>query len=234
MNQNWKYKQYPGFEFPEQYFLKLTEDHFIEVKANSLKGLVKIRIKNPQGNYYESKISNGVVIDERDLQTNKSRYLEDFFRLYSKELSSLPDQTILRAMGNNYSILSEFLDDDNLDDDNKEKTSVPTKLKEHITDLSILLRLPNKILSILLDYLKAIFQKPTLQDITDITLISMIGLSVFFHNFDYTITGIYTAAAALCTGYYDWLIRKKHPYAFKIIAFFVLSFYSVFIGMCYQ
>ena len=222
MEQQWKHKRFLGFEFPEQYRLKISENHFIEVKANLFRGNTKIRITTPDGDCNESTISNGVVIDERDMNTKKSKYLEHFFSFYHKEICSLPDSRVLKIIGNNYDVLSHFLE------------RPAPKLAKKRTDISILLEIPRKIFRSVADYLDAIFKYPKVSDILDICAVSLIGLATYYQNFNYVSSGVAAAGAALFTGYYDWLIRGKNPYLMKVILASLIGGYLSFAGALHQ
>ena len=222
MEQQWRHKRFLGFEFPEQYWLKISENHFIEVKANPFRGNVKIKIKTPDGDCNESTISNGVVIDERDMNTKKSKYLEHFFSFYHKELCSVPDSGVLKIIGNNYGVLSHFL----------EKPA--PKREEKKTDIGVLLKIPQKILRLIAGYLDAILKYPKMSDLFDSCAIALIGLATYYQNFDYVSSGISAAFASLFAGYYDWLVRRKNPYLMKIILASLVGGSLFFAGAFYQ
>ena len=223
MEQKWKYKQYLGLDLPEHYSLRLQKDHHIEVKAHSLKGIVKIRITNPERNVFESTISNGVVIDERDVKANKSRFLESFFRSYRKELNSLPDQLVLKIIGGNYSVLADLSEE-------IQRKKQPKAFK--ISDFFH--RIYAKILRGITGYFKAIIQKPKFCDVFDVFLAILAGSLTYYQNFDYLASGALTAGTAVFSGYYDWMVRKRHPFLVKILVLFVAGSYLVYIGFSYQ
>ena len=222
MNYHWKHERFLGFEFPEQYRLEVGENHLIEIKGNPFKGKTKIKITTPQGNCNESTISNGVVINEIDANTNRSKYLENFFASYSREISSLPDNTLLKLIGENYGVLTNFLDKHDINDDNKK------------SDLNILLRIPRKLFYILKDYFQIIFRRPQFSDVIDTFVIALIGFGAYYQNFSYFLSGISTAGAAMFTGYFDWLIRKRPPYLIKIIVASLIGGYLSYSGFFYQ
>ncbi len=222
MDYHWKHEHFLGFEFPEQYQMEIGENHLIEIKGNLFKGKAKIKITTPQGNCNESTISNGVVIDERDRNTNKSKYLDFFFASYNREISSLPDQGLLTIIGENYGVLTNFLDEQSLGDNKKE------------SDLNILLRIPRKLFYIFNNYFRVIFRRPRLFDILDACLIALVGLGTYYQNFSYFSSGLSTAGIAMCTGYFDWLIRKRPPYLIKIIAASLIGGYLSYSGFFYQ
>ena len=222
MEGKWKHNQFFGLELPDQYRLVLGENHFIEINGNPFKGKVKIKITNPTGDCNESIISNGVVIDERDVNINKSKYLEHFFTSYHQEISSLPDNGLLKIIGDNYGVLARTFNQ-------KETTH-----KNNKTDSSILFQIFYKAFRIFKNYFQIIFRRPEISDFFDFLIITIIGTSIYYQNFSYLSSGFFTASMAIFTGCCDWLIRKKPPYLIKIIIALFIGGYLFYFGWLYQ
>ena len=222
MEVKWKHNQFFGIELPDQYRLALGKNHFIEIKGNPFKGKIKIKITNPTGDCNESVISNGVVIDERDVNINRSKSLEHFFASYHQEISSLPDNGLLKIIGNNYGVLVRTFNQKNISHNNNK------------TDSDILLQIFRKGFKIFKNYFKIIFRRPQILDFFDSLIITIIGISVYYQNFNYLSSGVFTASTAIFTGYCDWLIRKRSPYLIKIIIAFFIGGYLFYFGWLYQ
>ena len=224
MKSKWKYQTFIENEFPEIYTLRMGNKALIKIRANPFKGIVEINITSPKKEHYQSVISNGVVIDERDMKLNKSKYLEDFFEKYNVEISSLPNNRILHLIGNNYGILADFL--------NESKTKA--YLEKSKTLLQKMLSIPERIARSLKQCFKSVFSQPSLSDIAEIALITCAGLGMYLHNFDYLFSGIFTSILSVFSGSFDWLVRGKNPHAIKILVTFGLGLAGIYTGFLYQ
>ena len=220
MAQQWKHIKLIENEFPEVYSTETKNKAFIEIKANLLKGIVKINIVSPRKEYYQSIISNGVVIEEKDLKLKKSAHLEDFFKEYHIEISSLPNNKILQLIGGNYGILTYFLGS------SKKKA----RLKKPRTFLK---KLPSILNNTALSF-KVIFRRPSASDVVEMTLIGCIGVGIYFHSFDYLLSGAFTSALSILSGFSDWLLRGKNPSMIKILPGFALGLFGIYTGFLYQ
>ncbi|MDH5716478.1 MAG: hypothetical protein OEZ22_02445 [Spirochaetia bacterium] len=230
MKYSWKYLRSREGDFPELFFLDTLKKEQIRVEVNRLKGIVKIIIDTLKNDSFYAVISNGVIIRERDLNNGKNRNLENEIHQRHIEISSLPDTEVLRLIGGNYGILTEFLGkaDRKISKDVKELQGFFQKIINSYKNK--FLNLYSKLKSIFL----VIIEKPTKYDFLDAALSLGLGFGIYQLNFNLLHAGIMTLASSLAAGYADLLIRKKDPYLAKIIFLFIPSMTALYLGISYQ
>ncbi len=220
----WTYIRGRESDFPELYMLNSPLGDRIKVEVNRLRKQVRITADTRLGNNIQSIISNGVIIKEKDLTTNKYLNLDEYFSDLSLEISSLPDNEVLGIIGGNYDILTEFLGQVKYDDRKTTEESHWQLLKNYF------LRRPRIIYQTLVDYLRSFFARPSLWDIVDSAALGGLAWSVYQLNFNLFLTGFVTCLAALTTGVFDWLFRRRDPYIIKILLFMVPGVLAIYLG----
>lgn len=223
MRFSWKHvKNLPG-DFSELFSL-VQRNKTIQVEVNRNLGRVRITCSNNADNSYQSIISNGVILREKDLSKQPSGFIEEQISKYSVDINSLPDDQVLKIIGGNYNILTEF-----------KGTIYSTTSKVYFwkKKRSLLPFLKHKWQSFLL-FVKSWFRKPAWIDIIDGLFAFSVGYFIYQINFSFLSAGIVTAALALSFGYMDWLVRQRRPYVLKILFLFVPSLYLSYIGFVLQ
>ncbi len=244
-NSNWRYLATGRAEFPETYLLSTPNQESIQINMNKWKGKVEIIIQTKFKSKYKSVISNGTVIDERDMLLQKSKYLDPFFTKYKEYIKSLPDYYALNIIKGNYEI---FLDKTPKIHPAKIKRPLPKikkiKNKDNLNREQLIgLKRSNnpkikspfqKIRTKTNNLSKKLLQLPHFLDVMDAALICGLASIVYQWNFNLLQTGIYTAIGGIFSGYYDILIRKKSPYLGKLLLFIMIGYYSFYLGFKYQ
>ena len=217
----WKCFSTGSPHFPDSFLVKTEVNDEIRINVNKAKGLLELIVHTNEGQKYKSVISNGVVIEERDINTGKSDYLDYIFNRYSRIISNLEDDYVIRIFGGNYGVSNN----DGGGSGHHFSLNSNGGFFQNIIETLI-----NKIVT----YIQAMAQKPSLSDIFDLTVILSIGYTIFIINYDYLQAGLITAGAAIFSGYYDWLVRNKGPYILKIMCATIIGYWSVYIGIRYQ
>ncbi|MDH5720044.1 MAG: hypothetical protein OEZ13_05400 [Spirochaetia bacterium] len=231
MRYSWKYIKGRGGDYPELYFLDSQKKEQIQIEVNRIKGLVKIFIDTLEGeDSFYCVISNGVIIRERDFKTGKNRNLEKEFAQRHIEISSLPDNEVLRVIGGNYGILTQFL--------GKAERKIQPDLDELNNFFQKILSHPKKLLTTILNIFnflyKSCLERPKLSDVLDAALAVSLGFAIYNINFNFLHTSLAAFSCSLFSGYADWLFRKKEPYLLKIILITVPSFVLFYLGISYH
>lgn len=223
MRYNWKHiKNLPG-DFSELFSL-VQKNKIVQVEVNHNLGRVQITCGDRQDNSYQSIISNGVILREKNLSKNPTGFVEEQIAKYSPDINSLPDEQVLKIIGGNYNILTEFKGIIH-------NTSSKVYFWKKQSDL--LSQLKHKFSNFTL-FIKSWFRKPSWIDIVDGLFALTIGYFIYQLNYSFFSAGIVTAILALSFGYIDWLFRQRRPYVLKILLLFVPAMYISYIGFLWQ
>ena len=178
------------------------------------------------GDVLESFITNGVVLEEHDLKESRVSDLSEEFTEVGHIISTLPDPKVLRIIGSNYGVVSEFIG------------KVTQAANEDVQLLkSILLKiaaLPSLITQKLQSWLKIFWDKPRFWDFVDTSLALAAAWYLYQFNYSYLAAGFTLAAAALASGYADWILRDRAPYALKVVGLSAPGFYIISIALRFQ
>jgi hypothetical protein len=225
IKEKWTYLDERDGDFPEAWVLNFSRNK-LKVEVNREKKQVRIYAETDGGDRIESSITNGIVIEERDLNTGtKANLIEEFTNL-GKYLSAIPDSKLVRLIGGNYGVISEFIQ---FVGQHANKDMMILKAM----GLSIIL-IPVKILAAFLDWSKDIVSKPRMTDIVDAAVVVGGGYLTYLWNFDFALSGFVVMTGAVLTGYIDWFIRRKNPYVLKVLVTFLPASYFLLAGLRYQ
>ncbi len=223
---HWRYFKGRIGDFPELYLLE-KKDATIHVEVNRKRGLVRLEVETPD-KHIQSVISHGVILRERDLRLQRGRSLEKDFEEFARDISSLPDSSVLKLIGGNYGILAEFTGKVIVYKPYEEKEPFLKRIKNQIKGFS------QDIKSFFISLPKALFTRPSWKDLVEIG--AGIGTSYFIYqwNFNFLLTGVFLLFYSLLTGFFDILIRKKEPFLMKVFFLFAVGVVGVYIGLRYQ
>jgi len=225
MQDKWKYIGERDGDFPEMYLLN-EDGHKIKVELNRVNKQVKIFAETSDGEVLESSITNGVVLDEKNCRTGRKEDLIDEFTALGKYLSAIPDGKVIRLIGGNYGVLSEFIGR------SSRYASEDIKLIKRF--IRYLIALPATLFSGFIFWLKDLADQPRISDLMDAAIIVTGGYFTYLINYNYVYGGLALIVGALASGYLDWLVRKREPYIFKVLVLFVPALYFMSIGLRYQ
>jgi hypothetical protein len=225
MQDKWKYIDGREGDFPEAYLLN-ADDHKIKVEVNRAKKCVKIFAETADGEIIESSITNGVVLDEKNCRTGRKEDLLDEFSAIGKYIGSLPDGKVIRLIGGNYGVLSEFIGRA------AQYASEDIKLIKRF--FRFLVALPSLIFSESISLLKYVADQPRISDVVDTGIVVTGGYLAYLKNYNYIDGGFVLIVGALASGYFDWLVRKRDPYILKVLLISIPAFYAVTVGLKYQ
>jgi len=221
----WNYVPDRTEEFPEAYFYS-HEGTKIRIEVNREKRGLKLYAELPSGEAVESQITNGIVLEERVMIERTGEHPYDTLKGLSRIISSLPDQKVIRLIGGNYGVMTEFL-------------GAITRYSNQ--DVQLLKRMFHSIInfpSLIGEKLKGFFfdvlEKPAVHDLVDTAVVAGSGYYVYQLNFNFLTGGAVAMAGALLSGYYDWFVRKKDPYVLKLVLIFVPAYFAVRYGLVYQ
>lgn len=225
MQEKWKYIGDREGDFPEAYILNM-DGHKFKVELNRSKKQVKIFVDTNDGEILESSITNGVVLEEINCRSGHKENLIDEFTSLGKYLSAIPDSKVIRLIGGNYGVFSDFI----------------TRSSNHINeDIRILKRLyrfflglPGLLIVTLIYWLKDLADRPRISDVVDAAIVVSGSYLVYLYNFNYILGGLALFLGSLATGYLDWLVRKREPYVLKIILISIPALYFMNLGLQYQ
>ncbi len=221
MESRWKHIADRGGDYPEAFLLNVDEGK-IKIEVNRDKKAVSILVETPQGEAYQSTITNGVVLEECELPGRTAGDFRLEFEAYSGLISSLPDHKVLRIVGSNYGVMSEFIG-------KVVKTAGEDVLliKSYLRALS---RLPARCLARLKRSLRVFLERPGIWDIFDISVVLGAGYLSYLWNFSYLFGGFMLMGGAVASGYADLLLRRKAPYVIKVVGIFFPALFIAVTG----
>ncbi|MDH4200534.1 MAG: hypothetical protein OEV66_09160 [Spirochaetia bacterium] len=222
MAEEWKYINDRGGEYPEAYFLSV-DGNKIKIELNREKKQVKLFADTESGKAIESSITNGVIIEEKNVRTGKPEDLYEEFSALSEHINGVPDSKVIRLIGGNYGVIHEYQSFKTIEEFNLLK-----KLHDLFTNA------PQYLFLGFLSLLRSLLDRPTIADVLDSMAVVTGGYLVYLINFNYVFGGAFLAAGALAAGYIDWMVRKRQPYIFKVIAISIPAFYAISVGLRYQ
>jgi len=230
MKFTWLYSKTQNQEFPEEYSIVTPKNDRIKIEVNKFRSIVNIKLKTENNDLLQSTIHNGMIIREKDLITQKPRNLDKDFRKVHWEVSTLPDDRVLRIIAGNYGVYTRTMASLEVKDQNKIQSLLNLKsvLKTKFID---------KIKSIrkwVINFIKNIFHFPKYYDIIDFMIFGGLAYAIYSINFNLFIAGLIAAIGALISGYSDLLFRKKEPYILKIIFLFFPGIFAVYVGFMFQ
>ena len=235
MKFNWTYIKSPNPDFPELYLLKTNTGESLRVEQNKFGSLVRLQLDG-KNKSVQSVISNGVILREKDLISGRNISLNEAFSNLKTEISSLPKTSILRAIGGNYGIMTEFLGTAKVVQDKNH-----IKIDSWSDVVKLFNRYRNKIQKLPQKWRKEIKRSwqnksflPSLWDLFDISLFIAAGYGVYLLNFNLLQAGFITTCGAFFSGFADFLWRKKNIYATKIIILLVPGSYLLYLGYRFQ
>lgn len=225
MESRWKHIVDRGGDYPEAYLLT-EEECKVKVEVNREKKTVLMLVETIHGEAFQSSITNGVVLEERELPLNEKGDYREEFEAYSQLISSLPDHKVLRIIGKNYGVMTEFLD-------KVVKTAGEDVqlIKEYLRALGAL---PEKIAKKIVSYLRLFLEKPNVWDLFDLGVVAGAGYLSYLWNFNYLIGGLTLMSGALASGYADILLRQKSPYLIKVVVIFIPALFMALSGWRFQ
>lgn len=229
MTYHWKYIENPHSDFPEIYFLRNSGGDRIRVEANRRTGMVKIKIEGSQDTLIEAAIRNGSLLRELDVKENKPRSLEKEIAPLAIDISSLPDSGILRLIGGNYGILTEFLGSV----EKKEIIGPQSKLflQKLYSYFSWIAKIPQRIYRF---FKEGVLQKPKLSDVIELfTVLSLIA-GIYSVNFNALQAGFIGLCAAFVGMFTDIFFRRNDVLLSKFLISTWVSLYGVAFGLYYQ
>ena len=227
----WKHIKHREGEYPELFVLHSELGDRIKVEFNRHRRLIRMSADTRLGNHIQSVISSGVIIREKDLNTGKSLNLDDHFNDLQMELSSLPDSEVLRAIGGNYGILTEFIgtvENTTISESRHSKWGNIPELYEFAVAV------PRRIVRSIYSGIRSIWEWPTLWDLIDIGAVMGLSYYIFQQNFNFALAGITTIVGAISSGMVDWAFRRRDPYNVKIILMFIPGILATYIGFRFQ
>jgi|GEM_PF-1494814 len=225
MQDQWKYISDRDGDFPEAYLVN-ADGNKIKVEVNRLRKQVKIFVETVDGETLESSITNGIVLDEKNCKTGRKEDLIEEFTALGKYLSSIPDGKVIRLIGGNYGVLTEFLGRA------AQFANEDIRLIKRL--LMSLLALPVMIFAGLLSLFKDLVEQPRISDLADALVIVAGAYLTYLVNYNYIFGGIALIVGALASGYVDWLVRKRQPYILKVLIISVPALYAISLGIKYQ
>ncbi|MDH4261772.1 MAG: hypothetical protein OEV78_01870 [Spirochaetia bacterium] len=225
MQEKWKYIDEREGDFPEAYLLN-EDGHKIKVEVNREKKQIKIFAETKDGEIIESSITNGVVLDEKNCRSGRKEDLIEEFTAIGKYIGSIPDGKVIRLIGGNYGVLSEFIGRAS------QYVNEDIKILKRLFQLAI--SLPALIFFKSILFLKYVADQPRISDIVDAGIIITGGYLTYLVNFNYVAGGFALIVGALASGYLDWLVRKREPYILKVLIISIPAFYAITIGIRYQ
>lgn len=229
MQEKWKYIDERDGDFPEAYLLN-DDGHKIKVELNREKKQVKITAEIENEDLPDTKIlssiTNGIVMEELNLETGRKEDLHEEFKRLEKYLSGIPDSKVIRIIGGNYGVFSE----------------ITRTLSQHANqDIKLIKKAfrfivhsPALLFGIFVVWLRDLIQRPSLSDFLDALLITGLGYGSYLLNFNYAFGGLVMVTGAVTSGYADWILRKRDPYVFKILVILVPAVYFIGFGLKYQ
>lgn len=220
----WKHIKMNTADFPETFVLQGLGSERIRISANRIRGLVKLEVSDGRGDRVESVISNGVVIRETDLVTGRVKDLEPVLSRYHREISSLPDDQLLRLIGGNYGVLTEFL--------GQSRKIIPVIKKTK--NWNVLWKSPFGFFKSFARFLKELFSTPRLSDLIEFIFIAAAGFLIYNMNFNFFHAGVAMAAASLFSGLLDILWKKREPYLIKVLLLFLPGTFLLAQGLMVQ
>jgi len=225
---HWKYirpideKNYSG-DFPETFRLEIKKNSQIIAEVNRFRGLIRLTAGLPDGSRFQSVISNGTIIREKDLRTGRFRDLENDFLFLKNELSSLPDTEVLRLIGGNYEVLTEFT--------GTIQKVYKKRSFETVGDLfNYFYHLPIRVFRKSSAYIRSFITLPGFWDIFDTAFCVAIGYGIYQINFNFLHAGLAACIGVLITGFTDMTIRNKSPYVLKLLFVMVPGIYVMYTG----
>ncbi|MCB1199182.1 MAG: hypothetical protein KDK41_00950 [Leptospiraceae bacterium] len=228
MTYHWKYIKAENLELPEIYFLKNQTGDRIRVETNRLSGMVKIRVEKNDSSLIEATIRNGVLLRELDLSAKAPKDLSDDFQRYRLDLSSLPDTGILRLIGGNYGIMTEFLGSAEKKAFGPESEVVVKKIRDLVRKI---IGLPFRFLRFLRD---GVLQKPRFSDLLDISFVMGLAAGVYSINFNAVQSGFLIAVGAFAGVMLDILVRRNDVLLSKFLILGITGVYGLHYGFIYQ
>ncbi len=232
MRYSWSFlKNGEHADFPETYILRTIRGDRLKVEANRLRGMIRIIVEEYNGSRWQSVISNGVVIREVDALSGRSVDLEDILGKYSIDLSSLPDNQILRLIGGNYGVMTEFLGKAERLFELDPNAGWVTFFSWWRNKWQYILAIPQRCLQSLLPML---VYRPRVADLIDAAIIGSLSWLVFQWNYSYLQAGTFACAGALACGLADVFIRHRAPYLMKVLVLFLPGMVAIWLGWHYQ
>lgn len=217
-------------EYPEIFLLRTLRGDELKVEVNRAQGLVRITVKEHTGQKWQSVISNGVVLREKDLVLNQNVHLDSILSRYRFDLSSLPDNQVLRLIGGNYGVLTEFLGRGK--HINKINLSAVQSRKEWLRSLysNSILKIKQKFLQLY----RVFISPPQWSDIPDIILAGFFTSYAFQLNYSFLESGFFLCLAALLSGIGDYFLKKRSPYLPKVTILFLVGSFALGLGWFYE
>ena len=220
---NWTYyKENSNFSYPEKYELKTDEENRFYVQFDRKKGLVRLQVHTSKNQRWESVISNGVVISEKDLTTNRSKYLEEELTAFNSYLSSIPDPDILDILHNNYGVNKS----------GNYHIIHHTPFNIHISDLKSPKDLFQKIQKKL--FKGKSFFAFKIMDLLELFVIACYCYGVYLINLNLLHTGLMAIFVGILVGYSDAFLKNKNTYRIKVFVTLAIGIYITSIGIRYQ
>ncbi len=222
----WKYIKTHKPEFPEIYWLEGKSGESIKVTVNRIRRLVTIQANDGKSLNVQATISNGVVLREQDLNTGRVMDLDNALGKYHRELSSLPDSAILRIIGGNYNVMTEFLGE-------SQKITVKEIAQKANTLRAWFNSLMTRMREMFTDRKSRLFRSPRISDYVQLAFIAFVGYGLYWLNYDYILAGLFVAAASLFSGVWD-IVRKKDPCLVTTITLLLPGSFLLAQGYLYQ
>ncbi|MCS6984255.1 MAG: hypothetical protein NZM25_03880 [Leptospiraceae bacterium] len=226
----WGYLKEPNKDYSESYHLRTIQGDTLRVEVNRPAGLVRITLTTYDGQRFQSTMSHGVILREMNLSQNLPQDLEEIFSRYRFELSSLPDNQVLRLIGGNYGVLSQFL--------GKRRDVYEILPSGPVTWQEWLKSLKEKFRGYIKEKLRLaralFFYPPQTSDVWDALLLTLAGGYAYQINYSYLDGGFFLAAASLLNGLVDYFLKKRSPYLPKVILFFLAGFGAIAWGWYYE
>lgn len=229
MRYSWQNIRNTGTEYPEIYLTTTAFGDKIRVDINRAKGLVKLNLKTHDGKEIESVIRNGLILRERNISEKKCYDFLNEFSKHHRDISSLPDTQILRIIGGNYNVLTEFFG--TAQRIYLEEPSFKRWFQNLFTQYRLKLRtIPYRIKR----FFRDITGHLSLWDIFDAGIITGVAYISHITAYDYLFTGVVTCMTALLSGVFDWSLRQRAPYLVKIFLTFFPGIYAMYLGYTLQ